>query len=67
MKDILVKGCQDCPFRAALGYDNEIEICNIGTDNGGLNNVIAISPEPIEGSPNWCPLKQEAITIKLQL
>lgn len=60
----LVTGCRDCPLAGRL-FDYEEYHCshtNAGNELLKYENYDSVHGN---GSPDWCPLKEKSITIKL--
>lgn len=56
----VVTGCEDCPFRI-WESDYEEHSCIHPSRENEVINFVRVS----EGSPTWCPLKEEPITISI--
>ena len=59
--NIKIKGCSDCPFRLTEYNEmqGELHFCIARQYNEGL------APEIEKFNPEWCPLREDSITIEV--
>lgn len=59
-----VTGCSDCPFQERYAGDFG-EYCHIQNDLPG-NDHNVYTGDNQDGAPDWCPLRNGPITIRLK-
>lgn len=68
---IHTKGCQECPLKQVFEDDTKLIVyCELNKDGNAIQtieykDIIHGEDNPIVGSPDWCPLKVEPVTIQL--
>lgn len=63
MKEHIVHGCNDCPLCVEY-YTNNCWCAHPIADKGANDGEIECSRLHGQITPDWCPLKQEPLTIK---
>jgi hypothetical protein len=59
-----VTGCGTCPFNHLVGINNDILVCLATEDEDG-DCLTLLMDRAIDSIPDWCPLKESEIIIKL--